>query len=329
MEISIVIVSYKTPELLVGCIRSICENVGSIQFEIIVVDNASGDGSKEAVLTNFAEVVWIETGYNAGFSRANNLGIKNAKGDYLLILNPDTYIVSDFLSRMLSFYKKQNTLFQSKLGLLTTRIISSVDRSLLVGTGRKFIGFQKELNKNPILILLQRIFKYKKERYNPHVFHFQNHEVDFVSGACFMIERKKVIENNLYFDEDFFLYFEDLEFCYRSKKAGLRNYFYSEIEIYHVNSASTSKTNNLNAQIKISEYLFYFKRFNLFQYFLMGYLIKFNFFLNSFLLNRKNEFYLIEALEFERLLFNEYFFLIPKKYRTKSIEKADFLSYDK
>jgi GT2 family glycosyltransferase len=327
MEISIVIVSYKTPELLVGCIRSICENVGSIQFEIIVVDNASGDGSKEAVLTNFAEVVWIETGYNAGFSRANNLGIKNAKGDYLLILNPDTYIVSDFLSRMLSFYKKQNTLFQSKLGLLTTRIISSVDRSLLVGTGRKFIGFQKELNKNPILILLQRIFKYKKERYNPHVFHFQNHEVDFVSGACFMIERKKVIENNLYFDEDFFLYFEDLEFCFRSKNAGLRNYFCSEIEIYHVNSASTSKSGDRISQIRISEYLYYLKRFNRVQYYLLGKLIQCNFWMIEFLLKRRNEVKLLEELHFEKNLFDNFYYQLPSRYSTKRTVEVEFLKY--
>ncbi len=329
MDISIIIVSYKTPDLILGCIRSIYENSSSINLEIIVVDNAFGDGSKELVLNNFKDVIWIDSGYNAGFSRANNIGIKRASGDYLLILNPDTFIKGDFLGKLMSFYKNQDLLFEDKLGLLTTRIISSVNQSLLVGTGRKFVGFQREIKKNPFSILLNRILGGKKVAYEPKKFHYHNHEVDFVSGACFMIQRSKLTANNLYFDEDFFLYFEDLEFCFRTRKAGLRNYFCSDIEIYHVNSASTSKTNNLNAQIKISEYLFYFKRFNPFQYFLLGNLVKFNFYLNRFLLRRKNEVYLLEELRFEKQLFNEYFFQIPKKYRKGKIGKVDFLKYDK
>jgi GT2 family glycosyltransferase len=328
MEISIIIVSYKTPELILGCIRSIYENTSSINIEIIVVDNASGDGSKELVLKNFVDVIWIDSGYNAGFSRANNIGIKRSSGDYLLILNPDTFIKGDFLTKILAFYKNQNLVFKDKLGLLTTRIISSVDESLLVGTGRKFTGFQKEIKKNPFSILMNRILGGKKVAYEPKKFHYQNHEVDFVSGACFMFQKSKLSASNLFFDEDFFLYFEDLEFCFRARKSGLRNYFCSDIEIYHVNSASTSKTNNLNAQIKISEYLFYFKRFNSVQYFLLGNLIKFNFYINKLLLRRKKEVQLLKELNDENQLFKEYFFQIPKKYGKKREGKVEFLKYD-
>jgi GT2 family glycosyltransferase len=328
MEISIIIVSYKTPELVLGCISSIFENAFSLKFEVIVVDNANGDGSKELVLTNFKDVIWIDSGYNAGFSRANNVGIKHAFGEYILLLNPDTYIKENFLAKLLSFYKDQNLILENKLGFLTTRIISSVDQSLLIGTGRKFIGFQKEMNKNPLLILLKRLAQRKKVEYDPYQLHYQNHEVDFVSGACFMIQRSKLIANNLYFDEDFFLYFEDLEFCFRIKKAGLRNYFCSDIEIYHVNSASTSKTNNLNAQIKISEYLFYFKRFNRVQYYLMGKLIQFNFLVNGYLLKRKNELQLMKELQFEKNLFYTYYYQLPYKYSIKRIGEVAFLKYD-
>lgn len=328
MEISIIIVSFRTPELILGCIRSIYESAFSLKFEVIVVDNSAGDGSKNLVLNYFKDVIWIDSGYNAGFSRANNIGIKQAIGDYILLLNPDTFIRGEFLPKLLSFYKNQNLVFENKLGFLTTRIISSVDQSLLIGTGRKFIGFQKEINRNPLVIILKRIFHQKKEEYNPYHWHYQNHEVDFVSGACFMIQKSKLISNNLHFDEDFFLYFEDLEFCFRTRKVGLRNYFCSEIEIYHVNSASTSKTKNLNAQIKISEYLFYFKRFNQFQYNLMGKLIQFNFFINGYLLKRKNELELLNELQFEKNLFESYYYQIPRKYSVKRNGEVEFLKYD-
>jgi hypothetical protein len=328
MEISVIIVSYKTPELILGCIRSIYENAYSINLEVIVVDNAFGDGSKELVKNHFNDVIWIDSGYNAGFSRANNIGIKHATRDYILLLNPDTFIKGDFLSKLLSFYKDQNSVFDKKLGFLTTRIISSLDQSLLIGTGRKFIGFQKEMNKNPLLILLKRILKSKSTEYDPYKYHYQNHEVDFVSGACFLIEKSKIEKHNLYFDEDFFLYFEDLEFCFRARKLGLRNYFCNDIEIYHVNSASTSKTNNVNAQIEISEYLFYFKRFNYMQYFLLGNLMRFNFYLNELLLRRKNEVQLLEELKNEKQLFKAYFFQIPRKYNKRREGKVEFLKYD-
>jgi glycosyltransferase involved in cell wall biosynthesis len=176
MEISVIIVSYKTPELILGCIRSIYENTDSINLEVIIVDNAFGDGSKELVKNHFNDVIWIDSGYNAGFSRANNIGIKHATGDYILLLNPDTFIKGDFLPKLLSFYKDQNSVFENKLGFLTTRIISSVDQSLLIGTGRKFIGFQKEMNKSPLLILLKRIVKSYKVDYHPYKYHYQNNE---------------------------------------------------------------------------------------------------------------------------------------------------------
>jgi GT2 family glycosyltransferase len=328
MDVSIIIVSYKTPELLLGCVSSIYESVTKLAFEIIIVDNAPGDGSKDLVLQNFSDVKWIESGYNAGFSRANNIGINLAKGAYILALNPDAFISKDFLDYFVTFYASKNKEFTQKLGFLTCRIVSSIDQSLQVGSGIRFVSFTKELNKNPILILLHRIYKPRLEQYNPNQSHFTNHEIDFVSGACFLIEKSKIEKNNLYFDEDFFLYFEDLELSFRSRKIGLRNYFCAELQISHVNSASTSKSNNRNAQIKISEYLYYFKRFNRLQYYLMGLIMKFNFFFNGLLIKRKNEVSLHEELKFEKHLFNDYFYQIPKKYSKDKEVKVDFLKYD-
>ena len=328
MDISIIIVSYKTPELVLGCIRSIFESASLLTFEIIIVDNANDDGTKALIFDQFQGIVWIDAGYNAGFARANNLGIKRAKGNYILALNPDTTIKPQFLDTFISFYKTQNTEFNSKLGFLTCRIVSSLDQTLQVGSGKKFVGFKKEIAKNPIFILLNRIINITKNSYNPEVSHFTDHEVDFVSGACFIIEKSKIDASKLNFDEDFFLYYEDLELSYRSRKLGFRNYFCADLEIYHVNSASTSKITDKNYQINISEYLFYFKRFNRIHYSLMGNLIRFNFFFNRFLLKRKNETELLIALGKEEAVFKKYYFQIPNVYGKNKANKIDYLKYD-
>ena len=328
MDISIIIVSYKTPELVLGCIRSIFESAPSLKFEIIVVDNANHDGTKALIFDHFQEIVWIDAGYNAGFARANNLGIKRAKGEHILALNPDTTIKPPFLDDFISFYKAKNIELKSKLGFLTCRIVSSLDQTLQVGSGKKFVGFKKEIAKNPIFIYLNRIINVTENSYDPAVSHFTNHEVDFVSGACFIIEKSKIHASKLYFDEDFFLYYEDLELSYRSRKLDFRNYFCGDLEIFHVNSASTSKITDKNYQINISEYLFYFKRFNRIAYFLMGYLIWFNFLLNRFLLKRKNETELLIALSKEEAIFKKYYFQIPDVYGKNGRKKTDYLKYD-
>jgi GT2 family glycosyltransferase len=328
MDVSIVIVSYKTPELVLGCIRSIFESGSSVKFEVIVVDNANDDGTKVLIFDQFPDVRWIDSGYNAGFARANNLGISHAKGDCILALNPDTTIKSNFLDDFIAFYKAKNIELQSKLGFLTCRIVSSVDQTLLVGSGKKFVGFKKEMAKNPIFIYLNRIVNITENSYDPAVSHFTNHEVDFVSGACFIIEKSKIDTSKLNFDEDFFLYYEDLELSFRSRKVGFRNYFCGDLEIFHVNSASTSKITEKNYQINVSEYLFYFKRFNRIHYLLIGNLIRFNFFFNRLLLKRKNQTELLIALMNEKAVFKKYFFQIPKVYGKNRSKKPDFLKYD-
>jgi GT2 family glycosyltransferase len=328
MDVSIVIVSYNTPELVLGCIRSIFESGSSVKFEVIVVDNANDDGTKALIFDQFPAVRWIDSGYNAGFARANNLGMNHAKGSYILVLNPDTTIKYRFLDDFIAFYKAKNIEFKSKLGFLTCRIVSSVDQTLQVGSGNKFIGFKKEIAKNPIFIYLNRIVNVTENSYDPAVKHFKNHEVDFVSGACFIIEKSKIVASKLNFDEDFFLYYEDLELSYRSRKLGFRNYFCAELEIYHVNSASTSMSADRNYQINVSEYLYYYKRFNSIHYFLMGNLIRFNFFFNRILLQRKNETELLIALVKEEAVFKKYFFQIPNVYGKKSAKKIDYLKYD-
>jgi GT2 family glycosyltransferase len=286
MELSVIIVHYKTPQLLFDCVASLWEFSDGIQLEVLVVDNDSKDESEKLILNVFPQTKWIQSGYNAGFARANNLGIRNSTGEYILILNPDTFIKEGFLDKMLANYKELSN--KENLGLLGCRIVSSKDGSLLVGTGRGFHGLTKYLKANPLVI---KFFpKYvEKKNYIAEKMHYENHEVDFVSGACVMIERQKIENYKLYLDEDFFLYYEDLEWSFRARKSGLINYFIADTEVFHVNSASTDANPVKNKIILASEFLYLYKTLSSLQFWLLKHLLFVNYQLNTFFLKRKNQ----------------------------------------
>jgi GT2 family glycosyltransferase len=145
VAISIIIVNYKTPQLLLECVRSIVDTTKELSYEIVIVDNHSEDESEILIATNFPNVKWINSGYNAGFARANNLGIKKSTGEFIFLLNPDTILSYDYLARMINYHELLSK--KEKVGLLTARILSSVDNSLLVGTGIGFAGIKKEWKK--------------------------------------------------------------------------------------------------------------------------------------------------------------------------------------
>lgn len=286
-----------------------------LSYEIIVVDNNSEDKSEQLIVEHFPDVIWINSGYNAGFARANNMGIKVAVGDYIFLLNPDALLVQDYLLKMIKHHEELSKMHQ--VGLLTSRILSSIDESLLIGTGIHFKGIENEIRKNPLILKFKSVFNVgqNKPSYDPYTMHYINHEVDFVSGACALIKRKTLTDLNLFLDEDFFLYWEDVDWSYRMKKNGLKNFFFSEIEIFHVNSASTGQSNHRTAQVRISEFLFYTKRYNNFTFHLLGIWMRFNYFLISLLLKRSKNFKELEELKFDKLLFNQYFYQVHKQYK--------------
>jgi GT2 family glycosyltransferase len=327
ITVSIVIVHYKTPQLLVECVRSILDTTTDLSYEIVIVDNNSEDESEILIATNFPHVKWINTGYNAGFARANNVGIRETSGEYVFLLNPDALVTTDYLLKIVNHYKQLSA--TSPVGLLTSRILSSVDNSLLVGTGIGFTGIKKEWNKNPLVLKLGQLFKRtnKTNTYNPAQMHYTNHEVDFVSGACVLIKRSTLEKMNLYLDEDFFLYWEDVEWSFRVKTNGLNNYFFADAEIFHVNSASTGKSNHRNAQVRISEFLYYSKRYNRLSFHLLGILTRFNYFLNFLLLKRSKDEVSLTELNFDKLLFKEYFYQVYKEYSKKKSYERPYLKY--
>ena len=320
--LSIIIVHYKTPELLLRCVDSIYETTPGELAEVIVVDNDSKDHSKELILQEFPQVKWIDSGYNAGFSRANNLGIRASKGEYVVLLNPDTYVQPVFFQKWLDFYKEND--FGNQLGLLGCRIISSVDNTLLVGSGLGFPSWRKYLKANPFYI---KFFKTKETKYNAYEMHYQNHEADFISGACVMIKKSKIELHNLFLDEDFFLYFEDVEWSFRVKKKGYFNYFCADVEVFHVNSASTGQSDNKKKIMFVSELLYLYKTHTKFQFWLFQLLFRFNFFLNKWLLTRSGELEKLEVEKMYKTVFYKYLSRIKKGYKRIPSSAKEYLSH--
>jgi GT2 family glycosyltransferase len=219
MALSIIIVSFNTKDLLQKCLQSVFQQTKGIDFELIVVDNHSTDGSPEMVKKKFPQVKLIENKTNLGFAQANNQGIKKGKGEYLLLLNSDTKIKSNALEKLVSLARKKKD-----LGIAGPRLLN------LDGTPQPSTGSFYTL---PItFISLFRGDRYLRQ--SPS----QTKKVDWVMGACFLIKRE-VTKKVGYLDEKFFMYVEEMEYCYRAQKAGFEVYFFPQAEVYHLERGSS------------------------------------------------------------------------------------------
>ncbi|MCK6604259.1 MAG: glycosyltransferase [Ignavibacteriaceae bacterium] len=235
MDLSIIIVNYNVKEFLQNLLDSIYRASGDISAEIIIVDNASDDGSVEMVKEKYPGVILIENQENTGFAKANNLGLKIAKGKYLLLLNPDTLVSEDTFTKMFSFFDKY-----PDAGLATCKMIGS-DGNLQLACRRSFPDLWTSFTKVTGLSTLfpkSRLFA----RYNlTYLDENKTYEVDAISGA-FMMMKREVYEKIGGLDEEFFMYGEDLDWCFRVQKAGWKVYYYHETQIIHYKGESTKRS---------------------------------------------------------------------------------------
>lgn len=228
MDLSIIIVSYNTRDLLRNCLQSIYANASEGDFEVLVIDNASTDGSANMVKEEFPQVELICNEKNLGFARANNLGIRQAKGDYILLLNSDTEVSPRALDGMVEFLNSY-----PEVGVVGCQLVDSA------GKVEESCGFFP----TPKAILLTKLRRskllgpwFKNSRasiLNPEGIQ----EVDWVTGACLMT-RRRVVDEAGPLDEQMFMYFEDNDWCYRIKKAGWKVYFIPETQIIHKRGGS-------------------------------------------------------------------------------------------
>lgn len=216
-----------------------------ISAEIIVVDNASADDSCAMVKTSFPNVILLENKENLGFSKGNNQGVKKANGNFICILNPDTVVAEDTFINLLNFAEKQ-----SKLG--------SIGCKLIDGQGR-FLPESKRHVPTPI-VSAKKMLGQTDSYYVPELNNNGTGKVEILVGA-FMLLKKKVYDEVSGFDEDYFMYGEDIDLSYRILKKGYQNFYNGTTSVIHFKGESTLKDKEYSKRFYGAMQIFYKKHF--------------------------------------------------------------------
>lgn len=235
VDLSIIIVNYNVKEFLLNLLESIQHASRNISTEIIVVDNNSNDGSIPAVKLKYPSVLTIENKENVGFGKANNQALEICKGNYILLLNPDTLVREDTFEKMIKFLKNN-----PEVGLAGCKVLNP-DGTLQLPCRRSFpkpwVSFTK-------VIGLSKLFPKSKlfAKYNlTYLDENKSYEVDAVSGSFMMLTRESY-KKTMGFDPIFFMYGEDLDLCYRVQENGFKVFYVSETEIIHYKGESTKRS---------------------------------------------------------------------------------------
>lgn len=234
-DLSIIIVNYNVKEFLKNLLHSIKKASQNLSTEIIVVDNASDDGSIEMLREKFPEVKLIANDKNLGFGKANNIGLQLAKGKYILLINPDTLVAEDTFTKLIEFFETH-----PDAGMVGCKILNP-DGTLQLACRRSFPGPWTSFTK---VTGLSTLFPKSKlfAKYNlTYLDENQTYEVDAISGS-FMMMRKEVYDKVGGFDEQFFMYGEDLDLCFRIQKAGYKIYYVHTAQIIHYKGESTKRS---------------------------------------------------------------------------------------
>ena len=235
LDLSIIIVNYNVKEFLQNLLYSIEKASTNITKEVIVVDNASDDGSVNLIKEKFPSVKLIENQSNVGFGIANNQALKMANGKFLLLINPDAVVSEDTFDKMICFFKKN-----PDAGLAGCKILNP-DGTLQLACRRSFPGPWTSFCK---VTGLSNLFPGSKlfARYNLTYLDIdRTYEVDAISGS-FMMIRREVYEKVGGFDEHFFMYGEDLDLSYRIKQAGYKVFYVHTTQIIHYKGESTRRS---------------------------------------------------------------------------------------
>ena len=251
MDISVVIVNYNVRFFLEQCILSIQAASKNLKVEIIVVDNNSKDDSCLFLQSNYPEVLLIANKNNVGFSKANNQGVEIANGEFVFILNPDTILAEDTLEKLIHFAKNTNN-----IGIIGTQLID--------GSGT-FLPESKRGIPTPSVAFLKLFGVSKKQQYKYYARYLGNEDtgkVDILAGAC-MFMKKTVYQKVGGFDEDYFMYGEDIDLSYKVLKLGLDNYYFADTKIIHYKGESTTKNLKNLKNFNNAMHIFYKKHFNI------------------------------------------------------------------
>ncbi|MBI4744267.1 MAG: glycosyltransferase family 2 protein [Actinobacteria bacterium] len=252
MDLSIIIINWNTKSMLFDCLTSIFNSNPTVTCEVIVVDNFSTDGSVEMVKSKFPSIVLIENSENLGFCKAANKGIRKSVSENLLILNSDTKIFTGTLDTLIEFAKNH-----SNIGAVGPMLINS-DGSLqyscrrfpsfIMGTIHAFLGFISPSN------------SYTKSYMMTDWDHKTEREVDWISGAAMFLRKEAVLDIGL-FDENYFMYVEDVDICYQLWKKGWKVYYCPQAKVMHyIGESSKQKSPGMIIEHHRSMYYFLTKQ---------------------------------------------------------------------
>lgn len=234
MKLSIVIVNYNVKYFLEQCLRSVERAVKDIATEVIVVDNASADGSGEYLKPLFTWVTWIDCKENGGFSHGNNIGFSHATGEYILMLNPDTIVTKEAMHRCVEFMDTHD-----EAGAVGVKMINK-DGTFAMESRRGIVTPWVSLCKATGLCRRYPDSKLFGHYYMSYLDKEKTNAIEMVSGA-FMMLRKSTLDKIGILDEQFFMYWEDSDLSYRILKAGYKNY-YLPVPILHYKGESSVKS---------------------------------------------------------------------------------------
>lgn len=234
VDVSILVVNYNTCRLTMDCLRSVYDSETRFSYEIILIDNHSKDDSVEIISNEFPDITLIANQENTGFAKANNQGMDVATGRYVLLLNSDTVVRKDTLETMITFMDSRPDVGASgcKIILPDGSLDKACKRGFPTPSASFYyaFGFSKLFPNNP------RFNGYQLGYLDPD----QDYPVDCLVGA-FMLLRQETIAQVGGLDEEFFMYGEDLDWCYRIKEAGWEIYYYPKTSIIHLKGGSARR----------------------------------------------------------------------------------------
>ena len=272
-ELSICIVTLNTRQYLSDCLESLAAHPASVSTEIIVVDNHSTDGTQEMLAQQYPQITLIQNQKNEGFTRPANQAMRAAQGRYILLLNPDTLLQTDTLNRLVAFLDSHPV-----VGIVGPKVLNR-DGSLQMACRR---GLPRPGAMLSYFLKLHRLFP-RSRRFGGYLLNYLDpdatYPVDGVSGSCMLI-RQAAAQQVGYFDERFFAYQEDADFCFQVQRAGWQVYYHPAAQIIHFGGQGGSRHEPFRSIFAWhrSYYLYYQKNlacdycflFNAFYVLLMG-----------------------------------------------------------
>lgn len=253
MQLSVIILNYNVRYFLEQCVLSVQKALEGIDGEIIVIDNASSDDSCEMMKAKFPYIKLIENAANLGFPKGNNIGVAQAKGEYICILNPDTIVAEDTFTKILN---SQLITRNSQLGIIGCKLIDGAGNFLPEskrGVPTPWVAFTK-------IFGLYKISNYFGKYYVQHLTENESGKVDILVGAFMVMKRELYLEVGG-FDENCFMYSDDIDLSYLVLKTGKSNYYFHETSVIHYKGESTVRDGTYMKRFREAMQFFYKKHF--------------------------------------------------------------------